>query len=36
MWYKSRRAFVAFSEDGGVTFGKPVQIGNGKPIGRST
>ena len=34
MWYKSRRAFVAFSEDGGVTFGKPVQIDDGKPIGR--
>ena len=28
------RAFVAFSEDGGVTFGKPVQIDDGKPIGR--
>jgi len=28
------RAFVAFSEDGGVSFGKPVQIDDGKPIGR--
>lgn len=28
------RAYVAFSDDGGVTFGKPVQIDDGKPIGR--
>jgi hypothetical protein len=28
------RVLVAFSEDGGVTFGKPVQIDDGKPIGR--
>lgn len=28
------RAFVAFSEDGGVTFGRQVQIDDGKPIGR--
>ncbi len=28
------RAFVAFSDDAGVTFGKPVQIDDGKPIGR--
>ncbi|HEX7831920.1 MAG TPA: sialidase family protein [Thermoanaerobaculia bacterium] len=28
------RAFVAFSGDGGVTFAKPVQIDDGKPIGR--
>jgi hypothetical protein len=28
------RAFAAFSDDGGVTFAKPVQIDDGKPIGR--
>ncbi|HVE70521.1 MAG TPA: sialidase family protein [Thermoanaerobaculia bacterium] len=28
------RAYVAFSDDGGVTFAKPVQIDDGKPIGR--
>lgn len=28
------RAYVAFSDDGGVTFAKPVQIDEGKPIGR--
>lgn len=28
------RAYAAFSDDGGVTFGKPVQIDDGKPIGR--
>jgi hypothetical protein len=28
------RAYVAFSDDGGVTFTKPVQIDDGKPIGR--
>lgn len=28
------RAFVAFSDDSGATFGKPVQIDEGKPIGR--
>lgn len=28
------RAYAAFSEDGGVTFGQPVQIDDGKPIGR--
>jgi hypothetical protein len=28
------RAFVAFSDDAGVTFGKPLQIDDGKPIGR--
>jgi len=28
------RASVAFSDDGGVTFAKPVQIDDGKPIGR--
>lgn len=28
------RAFAAFSDDGGVTFDKPVQIDDGKPIGR--
>lgn len=28
------RAFVAFSDDGGLTFNKPVQIDEGKPIGR--
>lgn len=28
------RAFVAFSDDGGVTFVKPVQIDDGNPIGR--
>ena len=28
------RAWVAFSDDGGVTFAKPVQIDDGKPIGR--
>lgn len=28
------RAFAAFSDDGGVTFGKPVRIDDGKPIGR--
>lgn len=28
------RAYVAFSDDAGVTFAKPVQIDEGKPIGR--
>lgn len=28
------RAFVAFSDDGGVTFARPVPIDDGKPIGR--
>lgn len=28
------RAFVAFSDDGGATFGKPVPIDDGKPVGR--
>jgi len=28
------RAYVAFSDDGGKTFAKPVQIDEGKPIGR--
>ena len=28
------RAYVAFSGDGGLTFAKPVQIDEGKPIGR--
>jgi hypothetical protein len=28
------RAYVAFSDDTGVTFAKPVQIDDGKPIGR--
>lgn len=28
------RAYIAFSDDAGVTFGKPVQIDDGKPIGR--
>lgn len=28
------RAYVAFSNDGGATFGKPVQIDEGSPIGR--
>ena len=28
------RAYVAFSDDGGLTFAKPVQIDEGKPIGR--
>ena len=28
------RAYVAFSDDAGVTFAKPVQIDDGKPIGR--
>jgi hypothetical protein len=28
------RAYVAFSDDGGRTFGKAVQIDDGKPIGR--
>ncbi|HKR64557.1 MAG TPA: sialidase family protein [Thermoanaerobaculia bacterium] len=28
------RAYAAFSDDGGLTFGKPVQIDDGKPIGR--
>ena len=28
------RAYVAFSDDGGVTFAKAVQIDDGKPIGR--
>jgi hypothetical protein len=28
------RAYVAFSDDGGVTFDRPVQIDDGKPIGR--
>jgi hypothetical protein len=28
------RAYVAFSNDGGATFGKPVRIDEGKPIGR--
>jgi hypothetical protein len=27
-------AYLAFSDDGGVTFAKPVQIDDGKPIGR--
>ena len=28
------RAYVAFSEDGGATFGKPVVIDDGTPVGR--
>ena len=28
------RAYAAFSGDGGATFGKPVQIDDGKPMGR--
>lgn len=28
------RAYVAFSEDGGATFGEPIRIDDGKPIGR--
>lgn len=28
------RAYVAFSDDGGTTFDKPVQIDDGRPIGR--
>lgn len=28
------RAFVAFSDDGGLTFGNAVQVDDGKPIGR--
>lgn len=28
------RAYVAFSDDGGATFGKPVVIDDGKPVGR--
>lgn len=28
------RAFVTFSADGGSTFGKPVQVDDGKPLGR--
>jgi len=28
------RAFAAFSDDGGATFGKAVQVDDGKPIGR--
>lgn len=28
------RAYAAFSDDGGLTFAKPVQIDDGKPIGR--
>lgn len=28
------RAYVAFSDDGGLTFAEPVQIDDGKPIGR--
>ena len=28
------RAYVAFSDDGGATFGKAIQVDDGKPIGR--
>jgi hypothetical protein len=28
------RAYVAFSDDGGVTFEKPVRVDDGKPLGR--
>ena len=28
------RAYVAFSTDGGATFGPPIQVDDGKPIGR--
>lgn len=37
-WYTEAQdkgqAFAAFSDDGGVTFEKPVQIDEGKPLGR--
>lgn len=37
-WFTSggekARAYVAFSSDGGATFGRPVQIDDGKPVGR--
>lgn len=31
---ETSRALVAFSSDGGATFGKPVTIDDGKPVGR--